>query len=80
MADSVNIENEIVEIIKTIRKHQGIRDDEFGLDSPLYDSGIGLDSLCVAELSAMLEKTYGKDPYTSGVMPQTVGDILEFYS
>ena len=76
----MNTENEIVGIIKTIRKHQGIRDDEFQLDSPLYDDGIGLDSLCVAELSAMLEKRYGKDPYTSGSFPSTVRDIIDFYS
>ena len=76
----MDINNEIVEIIVTIRKHQGIRDDEFDLDSPLYDTGLGLDSLCVAELSAMLEKKYGKDTYTSGTLPQTVRDIVDFYS
>ncbi len=76
----MSIENEIVEIIRTIRKHQGHRDDAFQLDSPLYDDGIGLDSLCVAELSAMLEKAYGSDPYTSGVLPRTVRDIVSFYT
>ena len=75
----MSIENEIVEIIRTIRKHQGHPNAEFQLDSPLYDDGIGLDSLCVAELSAMLEKAYGKDPYTSGILPQTPRDIVEFY-
>lgn len=75
----MNTENNIIDIIKTIRKHQGFRDDEFGLDSPLYDDGIGLDSLCVAELSAMLEKKYGRDPYTSGTLPLTVRDIVSFY-
>jgi acyl carrier protein len=76
----VNIENEIIEIIKTIRKHQGFHNDEFQLDSALYDTGIGLDSLCVAELSAILEKNYGRDPYTSGSIPQTVRDIINFYN
>lgn len=76
----MDINSEIVEIIKTIRKHQGIRDDEFDLDSELYDTGLGLDSLCVAELSAVLEKKYGKDPYTSGSLPRTVRDIVNFYS
>lgn len=73
-------ENDIIEIIRTIRKHQGFPDEPIELDSALYDDGIGLDSLCVAELSAMLEKAYGKDPYTSKVLPQTVGDIVKFYS
>lgn len=71
--------NEIIEMIRTIRKHQGFLDEDIQLESQLYDDGIGLDSLCVAELSAMLEKAYGKDPYTSKVLPQTVNDIVEFY-
>lgn len=45
----------------------------------LYADGIGLDSLETAELSAVLEDTYGTDPFQSATMPQTVGDILGFY-
>ena len=76
----MDISSDIIEIITTIRKHQGFREDSFGLDAALYDEGLGLDSLCVAELSAVLEKKYGKDPYTSGILPQTVQDIVDFYS
>ena len=76
----MTIENDIIEIIRTIRKHQGFSDETIALESALYDDGIGLDSLCVAELSAMLEKAYGKDPYTSKVLPQTVADIVNFYN
>lgn len=76
----MTIENDIIEIISTIRKHQGFPDETIELESALYDDGIGLDSLCVAELSAMLEKAYGKDPYTSKVLPQTVADIVNFYN
>ena len=48
---------------------------------PLYADGIGLDSLETAELSAVLEDTFGTDPFSSGGgMPQTVSDILDFYS
>ena len=35
--------------------------------------------MCVAELSAVLEKKYGQDPYTSGLLPETVRDLVEFY-
>ncbi|HEY6132058.1 MAG TPA: phosphopantetheine-binding protein [Halioglobus sp.] len=70
---------EVIEMIKIILKHQAMQVKEVELSSELYDEGIGLDSLCVAELSAMLEKAYGKDPYTSNVMPRTVGDIVSFY-
>jgi len=48
-------------------------------DLPLYAEGIGLDSLETAELSAVLEDAFGTDPYSSGDMPQTVGEILAFY-
>ena len=49
-------------------------------DLPLYADGIGLDSLETAELSAILEDTFGSDPFSSGgEMPQLVGDILGFY-
>lgn len=72
-------ETEIIEIISTILKHQAMAEVEIKLESELYDEGIGLDSLCVAELSAVLEKKYGRDPYTSGVLPQTVADIIGFY-
>lgn len=72
-------ENEIIQIIKTILENQALPETEVELSSQLYDDGIGLDSLCVAELSAMLEKAYGRDPYTSGAMPQTVEDVVAFY-
>jgi acyl carrier protein len=52
---------------------------EFGRDTTLYADGIGLDSLETAELSAMLEDEFGRDPFSSDTMPQTVGDILDFF-
>jgi acyl carrier protein len=48
-------------------------------DTPLYAGGVGLDSLETAELSAVLEDSFGTDPYSAGRMPQTVGQILAFY-
>ena len=41
---------------------------------------LDLDSLEVAELSATLEDELGRDPYTEGEVPRTVGEILAFYS
>ena len=75
----MDIEQEISAIITTVLKHQGLAEAEFTLDSELYDDGIGLDSMCVAELSVMLEKKFGSDPYTSGVLPQTLRDLVNFY-
>jgi acyl carrier protein len=53
--------------------------DDLTPGRPLYADGIGLDSLETAELSAVLEDTFGTDPYSAGEMPQTVGQILAFY-
>ena len=52
---------------------------EFDRSTPLYADGIGLDSLETAELSAVLEDEFGRDPFSSETMPQTVGDILDFF-
>lgn len=53
---------------------------EFDASTPLYAEGIGLDSLETAELSATLEDEFGSDPFSTGSMPQTVGDIVDFYA
>ena len=55
------------------------RDREITLESPLYADGLEMDSLQAAELSALLEDELGTDPYTEGTVPQTVGEIVEFY-
>ena len=77
---SLSKESEIIDIIKTILKHQAFPETVVESSSELYEDGVGLDSLCVAELSATLEKAYGSDPYSSKILPRTVGDIVTFYS
>ncbi len=54
--------------------------DGFTADTPLYADGAGLDSLETAELSATLEDVHGSDPYSTGEMPQTLGEIQAFYA
>jgi acyl carrier protein len=53
--------------------------DEVGLDTSLYAEGVGLDSLDVAELSAVLEDEFGEDPFSVGQMPETIAAIAAFY-
>ena len=48
--------------------------------TPLGAEGLGMDSLEMAELSAVLEDTFGTDPFTDGPIPTTLGDLLEFYA
>jgi acyl carrier protein len=53
---------------------------EFDASTPLYADGLGLDSLETAELSALLEDELGRDPFSAGSMPETVGDIIRFHT
>lgn len=43
-------------------------------------SELGLESLDLAELSAILEDDLGKDPYSAGILPATVGELIDWYS
>ena len=48
-------------------------------DADLFEQ-LGLDSLELAELSVMLEDRFGTDPYSAGLVPRTVGEIVAFYA
>ena len=50
-----------------------------GPDSDLYQD-LELDSLEIAEFSVILEDELGSDPYTSGLVPRTVNEVVEFYN
>jgi acyl carrier protein len=69
------------DVHETIRSFLTLVDKaaDFDRSTPLFADGLGLDSLETAELSAVLEDEYGKDPFSSDIMPQTVGDIVDFY-
>lgn len=54
--------------------------DAFDANVKLFADGAGLDSLETAELSVILEDEFGTDPYSEGQTPETVGDIVNFYS
>ena len=75
-----NSQAEIEQTIRTFLDRANKPADELAPDTSLYADGLGLDSLETAELSATLEDEHGSDPFSSGPMPQTVGDILSFYA
>ncbi|MGH7804772.1 MAG: phosphopantetheine-binding protein [Candidatus Binatia bacterium] len=52
---------------------------EVNPESALYTEGLNLDSLEVAEFSAVLEQEFGRDPFTDGELPKTLGDVLRYY-
>ncbi len=69
-----DVEQAITSFLKRTKKDKAVQ-----LDTSLYAEGIGLDSLETAELSAILEDELGRDPFSEGQTPQTVGDIVAFY-
>jgi acyl carrier protein len=72
--------NQVEDTIKGFLSRAKKRNKGIELDTSLYAEGIGLDSLETAELSAVLEDELGSDPFTEGgELPQTVGDIVDFY-
>jgi acyl carrier protein len=75
-----NSQAEIEQTIRTFLERANKPAEELNPETTLYADGLGLDSLETAELSATLEDEHGSDPFSSGPMPQTVGDILAFYA
>lgn len=75
MADS----ERVISAIRTFLQTQKL-DAEVGADTLLFADGLGLDSLQTAELSVTLEDELGTDPFSEGDMPQSVGEIIDFYA
>ena len=72
-----NVRAVVTEFLARIEKNV----DPWTDDTSLWGGGLGLDSLEAAELSAMLEDTFGTDPFsTEGDLPERVGDVVAFYA
>ena len=71
-------EKTVVNAIRGLLKRRKTDAGEVDLNADLYED-LALDSLEVAELSAVLEDDLGSDPYSQGVVPRTVGEVVEFY-
>lgn len=47
----------------------------------LYGAGgVGLDSMDMAVLSSHLEREFGFDPFSRGLFPRTIAEIVAFYA
>ena len=68
----------VVKAIKGLLKRRKADEVDLSLDSDLYGE-LELDSLEVAELSAELEDELGRDPYSEGQTPRTVGEVVKYY-
>jgi acyl carrier protein len=72
-----NVRAVITDFLARIEKNVEPWTDE----TSLWGGGLGLDSLEAAELSAMLEDTFGSDPFsTEGDLPERVGDVVAYYA
>jgi acyl carrier protein len=69
----------VVDSINLLLERRGVAGFEVTPESKLSQD-LSMDSLEIAELSAMLEDTLGTDPYTEGLLPETVGEIVAFYN
>ena len=77
MAD---VEHTVVNALKGVlkRRNKSVEVD-FDTNSDFFDD-LELDSLDVAELSAVLEDDLGSDPYSDGLAPRTVAEVVAFYN
>ena len=75
---SKDTEKTIVRSIRALLRRREQSDVDVDVNADLYDD-LHLDSLEVAELSATLEDDLGRDPYSEGLVPRTVAEVVEFY-
>lgn len=72
-------ESTIFETIEDLLRRRGAAGLEIRAESRLT-ADLGMDSLELAELSAVLEDDLGHDPYSQGIVPQTVAELLAYYN
>jgi acyl carrier protein len=77
--DLPNTENTIHDAIRTLLKRRGDESTEVTAESRLADD-LDLDSLELAELSAALEDDLGSDPFSEGILPVTVAELVAYYA
>jgi acyl carrier protein len=74
------VQGKVITVISSLLERADKAGVDVTLDSQIHGDGLGLDSLESAELSALLEDEFGSDPFSAGLMPETVGEIVEFYA
>ena len=69
----------VVEILTTLLERRKKPVPPLRADSALFTDGLNLDSLEMTELAAMLDAEYGRDPFSDGELPETIGEIVRYY-
>lgn len=72
-------EDVILSTITELLQRRGGNGGEVRPESSLL-ADLGMDSLEVAELSTALADTLGRDPFSEGILPDTVGELIGFYA
>ncbi len=75
---TVDPERVIATAIETLLQRRGAAGLEVTPEAKLT-SDLGMDSLELAELSAVLEDELGHDPYSEGIVPETVAELVGYY-
>ena len=73
------VETLIHDTIRTLLEQRGATGIEIRPESTLTGD-LGLDSLELAELSAVLEDEVGHDPFSEGIVPETVAELIGYYN
>lgn len=75
---ALRAETTIRETIARLLAQRGVTGIEILPESSLT-ADLGLDSLELAELSAVLEDDFGHDPFSDGIVPATVAELFSYY-
>jgi acyl carrier protein len=75
---TVEFEKVILGAIETLLARRGAAGIAITPESKLT-ADLGMDSLELAELSAVLEDELGHDPYSEGIVPETVAELIGYY-
>jgi acyl carrier protein len=78
LQNTPDIERTVHDQIRVLLERRGANGVVIAPESKLAED-LGMDSLELAELSAALEDELGSDPYTEGLIPDTVAELIGFY-
>ena len=75
----LELKNRIIDVLNL----EDVHPEDIDNDAPLFDEGLGLDSIDALELIVMMEKNYGikiKDPSAGKDIFKSINSIAEFVS
>jgi acyl carrier protein len=78
ISETAKPEEVILGTIKELLDRRGAGAIVVGPESHLL-TDLAMDSLELAELSATLEDEVGREPFSEGVIPETVRELVAFY-